>query len=62
MTTTEDRSQLVGQGNSSAELRHNLSKTLQNPSVSASEGIVIVELTRKTLVSLHTDANFDMFW
>ena len=37
----------------------NLSKTLQNPSLSASQGMVIVELTRKTFVSLCMDAKFD---
>ena len=40
----------------------NLSETLQNPSLSVSEGMVIVDLTRKTLASLCTDANFDLFW
>ena len=41
---------------------NNLSKTLQNLSLSASEGIVIVDLTQKTHASLCTDADFDLFW
>ena len=40
----------------------NLSKTLQSPKLSASEGQRIATMTVKTLQSLRTDSNFDLFW
>ena len=45
-------------------LKHsdNLSKTLQSPRLSASEGQQIAAMTVKTLQSLRTDSNFDLFW
>ena len=45
-------------------LRHtdNLSKTLQAPSISAAVGQKITAMTVKTLSSLRTDENFDLFW
>ena len=45
-------------------LKHsdNLSKTLQSPKLSASEGQRIATMTVKTLQSLRTDSNFDLFW
>ena len=45
-------------------LKHsdNLSKTLQSPKLSASEGQQIAAMTVKTLQSLRTDNNFDLFW
>ena len=45
-------------------LKHsdNLSKTLQSPKLSASEGQRIAAMTVKTLQSLRTDSNFDLFW
>ena len=44
-------------------LKHsdNLSKTLQSPKLSASEGQQIATMTVKTLQSLRTDSNFDLF-
>ena len=39
-----------------------LSETLQNPSRSALEGMIIVDLTRKILVSLRKDTKFDLVW
>ena len=44
-------------------LKHsdNLSKTLQSPKLSASEGQRIATMTVKTLQSLRTDSNFDLF-
>ena len=45
-------------------LKHtdNLSKTLQNPSLSASDSQEIAELTYKTLASMRNDETFDLFW
>ena len=45
-------------------LKHtdNLSKALQNPKLSSSEGQQLAELTRKTLSSIRTDDSFDLFW
>lgn len=45
-------------------LKHtdNLSKTLQNPSLSASDSQEIAELTCKTLASIRNDEAFDLFW
>ena len=45
-------------------LRHTdmLSKTLQNPELSSVEGHEIAMLTVKTLQSLRSESNFDMFW
>lgn len=45
-------------------LKHsdNLSKTLQSPKLSASEGQRIATMTVKTLQSLRSDSNFDLFW
>lgn len=45
-------------------LKHtdNLSKTLQNPQLTASEGQEVAELTCKTLESIRTEKAFDLFW
>ena len=45
-------------------LKHsdNLSKTLQSPKLSASEGQHIAEMTVRTLQTLRNDTNFDLFW
>ena len=45
-------------------LRHtdNLSKTLQNPSMTASEGQNIADLTVKTLSTMRSEEAFDIFW
>ena len=45
-------------------LKHsdNLSKTLQSSELSASEGQQIATMTVKTLQSLRSDSNFDLFW
>ena len=45
-------------------LKHsdNLSKTLQSPKLSTSEGQRIATMTVKTLQSLRSDSNFDLFW
>ena len=45
-------------------LKHtdNLSKTLQNPSLTAFEGQEIAELTCQTLQNIRTDESFDQFW
>jgi hypothetical protein len=45
-------------------LKHtdNLSKDLQNPKLSSSEGQHLAELTRKTLSSIRMDDAFDLFW
>ena len=45
-------------------LKHtdNLSKTLQNPSLSASDSQEIAELTCTTLASIRNDESFDLFW
>ena len=45
-------------------LRHtdNLSKTLQTPRLSASDGQNVAELTCKTLDKMHTDDYFQLFW
>ena len=45
-------------------LKHtdNLSKTLQDPKLSASEGQQLADLTRKTLEKLRTEGSFDLFW
>jgi len=40
----------------------NLSKTLQSPSLSASDSQEIAELTCKTLASIRNDEAFDLFW
>ena len=40
----------------------NLSKTLQNQSLSAAEGQQSANLTVKTLQSIRTDQMFDLFW
>ena len=40
----------------------NLSKTLQNPSLTAAEGEKIAYLTRSTLLRMRSDDNFDLFW
>ena len=45
-------------------LRHtdNLSSTLQNKYLSASENQQIAQMTQDTLQTLRTDASFDLFW
>ena len=45
-------------------LRHTdkLSQTLQSPDLSSIEGHEIAMLTVKTLKTLHSDANFSLFW
>ena len=45
-------------------LKHtdNLSKALQNPKLSSSEGQHLAELTHKTLSSIRTDDSYDLFW
>ena len=45
-------------------LKHtdNLSKTLQNPALTASEGQQIAELTCQTLGKMRTSESFDLFW
>ena len=45
-------------------LRHtdNLSKTLQNPELASIQAHEIAMLTVKILQSIHTEANFDLFW
>lgn len=45
-------------------LRHtnNLSKTLQNPKLSSTQGYEIAMLTVKTLQSICTESNFNRFW
>lgn len=45
-------------------LKHtdNLSKTLQNPSLAASEGQQLAELTCQTLEHIRTTECFDLFW
>ena len=45
-------------------LRHTdkLSKTLQNPELSSTEAHEIAMLTVKTLQSIYSDDNFDLFW
>ncbi len=45
-------------------LRHidKLSKTLQNPALSSTEGHEIAILTVKTLEGMRSDSNFDLFW
>jgi len=40
----------------------NLSKTLQKPELSSLQGYEIAMLTVKTLQSIHTESNFDLFW
>ena len=40
----------------------NLSKTLQNPKLTAIEGEKIAQLTRSTLLLMRTDENYDLFW
>ena len=40
----------------------NLSKTLQNPTLSAVDGRNIASATVKTLKSIRTDESFDLFW
>ena len=40
----------------------NLSKTLQNPSLSSSEDQQLAELTRKTIENQRSDDHFDLFW
>ena len=40
----------------------NLSKTLQNPNLTAAEGEKIAYLTRSTLLRMRSDDNFDLFW
>ena len=39
-----------------------MSKTIQNPSISAFDSQEIAELTCKTLASIKTDEAFDLFW
>jgi len=45
-------------------LRHtdNLSKTLQNPELASMQAYEIAMLTVKTLKSIRTEQNFDLFW
>lgn len=45
-------------------LKHtgNLSKTLQNPILTASEGQQVAELTCQTLEQIRTTESFDLFW
>ena len=45
-------------------LRHtdNLSRTLQNKSMSAAEGQQVAQMTTQTFKSLHSDESFDLFW
>ena len=40
----------------------NLSKTLQAPSLTASEGQQVADLTRQTLCRIRTTEAFDLFW
>ena len=40
----------------------NLSKTLQNPQLTAIEGQRIAQLTRSTLLLMRTDENYELFW
>ena len=40
----------------------NLSKTLQNPKLSSTQGYEIAMLTVKTLQSVRTESDFDLFW
>ena len=40
----------------------NLSKTLQNPNLTAIEGERIAQLTRSTLLLMRTDDNYELFW
>ena len=39
-----------------------LNKTLQNSKLTAAEGEKIAFLTRSTLLRVHSDDNFDLFW
>jgi len=45
-------------------LRHtdNLSKTIQNPELASTQAYEIAMLTVKTLQSIRTEVNFDLFW
>ena len=45
-------------------LKHtdNLSKMLQNPSLTASEGQQVAKLTCRTLEQIQTTESFDLFW
>ena len=40
----------------------NLSKTLQNPNLTAIEGERIAQLTQSTLLLMRTDDNYELFW
>ena len=40
----------------------NLSRTLQKSTISAAEGQAVAALTVKTLSSIRSDENFDLFW
>ena len=40
----------------------NLSRTLPSPSLTASEGQQVADLTCKTLIRLRTTEAFDLFW
>ena len=45
-------------------LRHcdNLSKTLQNPHLSAAEGQTVADMTKRTLATLRAEDQFELFW
>ena len=40
----------------------NLSRTLQKADISAAAGQDVAELTVKTLISLRSEENFNLFW
>jgi len=40
----------------------NLSRTLQDPNLTAAEGAKIADLTRSTLLKMRSDDNFYLFW
>ena len=40
----------------------NLSKIMQNPKMTASEAQHIADLTCQTLLKIHDDTHFDLFW
>lgn len=41
---------------------HNLSRTLQNKSLSAAEGQQVAQMTIQTIKSVCSDESFDLFW
>ena len=40
----------------------NLSKTLQNPRLSAAEGQTVANMTKRTLATLRAEDKFKLFW